>query len=98
MLFCCEGEGLRVNGYIVNLSCGGAGIMGTRKLPVEGTELLVTLRHPWNTIKLRSRVAWVKSAAKEPGLAEFGVEFLDSLGERQEQLAAFFPKPNTIEG
>jgi len=38
----------------------------------------------------------VKSDVKEPVLADFGVEFLDTLHERQEKLADFFPKSNAI--
>ena len=93
----CEGKGFRFDGYIVNLSYGGAGINGTEKLPSLGTELLVTLGHTWKNLQLRSRVVWAKSDTKEPGLANFGVEFLDSLYVRQEKLAYFFPKCNTFE-
>jgi c-di-GMP-binding flagellar brake protein YcgR len=98
MLCRCEGDRFRSHGYIVDISYGGAGKVGTKKLPIEGTKLLVKILLPGKKIELRSRVVWVKSAAKEPGLAEFGVEFLDTLQERQEQLADFFPKYHTIEG
>ena len=91
-----EGERFRSRGHIVDISYGGAGIRGTRKLPPEGTELLLTTRHTWKAAELRSKVVWVKSEAKEPGLADFGVEFLDTLRERQEKLATFIPKTNTI--
>jgi c-di-GMP-binding flagellar brake protein YcgR len=93
----CEGEGFRFNGYIVDISYGGAGIVETKKFPTQGTELLVTIRLPWKMIELRSRVVWVKSDTKEPGLADFGVEFLDTLEQRQEKLAEFFPKSNAVE-
>ena len=93
----CEGEGFRFDGYIVDISYGGVGITGTDKLPTQGAELLVTIRLPWKMVKLRSRVVWAKSDTKEPGLAEFGVEFLGTLSERQERLAEFFPKSNTVE-
>ena len=92
MLCTCEGERFRSTGHIVDISHGGAGIVGTKKLPSQGAELLVTMRLPWKTIQLRSKVVWVKSEAKEPGLADFGVEFLDALHVRQEQLAGLFPK------
>ena len=91
-----EGERFRHDGHIVDISYGGAGIVGTNQLPAEGTELLVTIRHPWKTIELPSRVVWVKSDAKEPGPAHFGVEFLDTLAERRNKLADFFPKSNAI--
>jgi len=98
MLLCpIEGERFRCDGHIVNLSYGGAGIRGTKKLPAEGTEVLVTIRHPGKTIKLRSRVVWVKSAANASALADFGVEFLGTLYERQQELADFFRLPDTIE-
>ena len=58
--------------------------------------MLVKISVPGKTIELRSKVAWVKSAANASALADFGVEFLDTLHERQEKLAAFLPKPNTI--
>lgn len=89
----CEGERFRFNGHIVNLSHGGAGIVGTDKLPPEGTELLVTIRLLGKTIELRSRVVRVKSKAKEPGLAKFGVEFLDTLQERQNNWQTSSPSP-----
>jgi len=97
LLLCpLEGERYQCDGHIVDISYGGAGIRGTEKLPAEGTELLVTISRPWKTIKLRSRVVWVKSAAKKRGLADFGTAFLGTLYERQKQLADFFPEPNTI--
>jgi len=92
----CEGEGFRFDGYIVDISYGGAGISGTKKLPAEGAELLMTIRLPGKVIELRSIVVWARSDVKEPGVAEFGVKFLDSLRVRQEKLAEFFPKSNTI--
>lgn len=92
----CEGEGFRFDGYIVDISYGGAGITGTEKLPTQGAELLVTIRLPWKMVELRSRVVWAKSDVKEPGVAEFGVRFLDSLRVRQEKLAEFLPKSSTI--
>ena len=91
MLCRCEGDSLSLSGFIVDLSYGGAGIVGTKKLPANGTELLLTTRHNWEAVALRSRVAWVKSA-EGLGLADFGVEFLDTLYERHEQLADFLPK------
>lgn len=98
MLFCpFEGEIFRRDGHIVNLSYGGAGIRGTQKLPAAGTELLVTIRHPWKTIKLKSKVVWVKSVIDVSVLADFGVEFMGTLYERQQQLANFFPPPDTLE-
>ena len=87
----CEGEGFRSDGRIINISHGGAGIAGTNKVPAQGAESLVTILLSWKKIELRSKVVWVKSA-KEPGLADFGVEFLDSLTERQDKLVDFIPK------
>jgi hypothetical protein len=52
---------------------------------------------PWKTIELRSRVVWVKPAAEKKGTADFGVEFLDTLSERQEKLADFLPQSNAVE-
>jgi hypothetical protein len=53
---------------------------------------VVTILPSWKKNELRSKVVWVKSEAREPGLADFGVEFLDTLSERQDKLAEFFPK------
>ena len=91
-----KGERFRSDGHIVDISYGGAGISGTKKLPAEGTELTVEIRRPWKTIQLQARVVWVKSAARERGLTDFGTEFLGTLYERQKQLTDFFPEPNTI--
>ena len=88
----CEGEGYHSNGHIINISHGGAGIAGTNKVPAQGVELVITILLSWKKIELRSKVVWVKSGAKEPGLANFGVEFLDSLTERQDKLEDFIPK------
>jgi hypothetical protein len=88
----CLGEGFRVNGYIVNLSYGGAGITGTKKLPPEGLELLVTIRPMKEKIELLSRVVWVDSESEDHGPARFGVEFLGSLELRKEKIRIFFPK------
>ena len=97
MMHCrCEGEHFRFNGHIIDISYGGAGITATKKLSAQGAELLVTILLPWKRIELRSKVVWVKSEAKQRGLADFGVEFLGTLHERQEKLAEFFPKSNTI--
>ena len=98
LLLCpLEGERFRFDGHIVDISYGGAGIRGTKKLPAEGTELLVTIRLLLKTIELPSRVVWVKTDAKEPGLADFGVGFLDTPDERQNKLEEFFPKSNKVE-
>ena len=75
----CEGENLRLNGVIVNLSYGG-------------TEMLVTIGPRWNRIQLHSRVVWVEPEGQKRGYAQFGVEFLGSLQERQGRLAYFLPK------
>ena len=88
----CVGEGFRVNGYIVNLSYGGAGIVGTKKLPTAGFELMITIRPMKEKIELRSKVVWVDSHAEEHGPAKFGVEFLGAIEERKEKIRAFFPK------
>ena len=99
MMICrCEGKGFRSNGNIIDISYGGAGIVGTKKLPAEGAELLVKILLPGSSIELRSRVAWVKSKANKQGLADFGVEFLDSLSERQDKLARFITRSNAVEG
>lgn len=93
LLVChCEGEGFRTTGHIVDISYGGAGIAETKKIPAEGTELLLEIRLPGKTIELQSRVMWVKSAANASAIANFGVEFLEPLSERQVKLADFFPK------
>jgi len=93
----CVGEGFRSNGYIVNLSYGGAGIAGTQKLPPEGLELSVTIRPMKEKVELHSRVVWVSSKAGEHGPAQIGVEFLGSLKARKEKIRAFFPKYYTGE-
>jgi hypothetical protein len=98
MLCFCEGVGFRFNGHIVDISYGGAGIVGTTKLPDEGAELLVKILLPGTTIELPSRVVWVKSKAKKLRLADFGVKFLDSLSERQSKLEKFFPQVNAVDG
>jgi hypothetical protein len=87
-----EGEGFSHTGLIVDLSCGGAGIKGTDKLPAQGTELLVEIGLPWNKIQLCSGVVWVKTEGQKRGYSQFRVEFLDTLPERQQKLANFFPK------
>jgi len=97
MLCRCEGEGFLSNGHIVNISYGGAGIVGTKQIPVEGTQLLLTILLTGTDIELTSRVVWVSSTAKKLGLADFGVEFLDSLDERQGKLVRFFPQVNSLE-
>jgi hypothetical protein len=66
-------------------------------LPDEDAELLVRILLPGNTVELRSRVVWVKSKATKQGLADFGVEFLDTLAERQDKLGRFFPQVNAID-
>ena len=88
----CVGEGFRNNGYIVDLSYGGAGIAGTKKLPTAESELLVTIRPMKEKIELRCKVVWVDSRAEEHGPAKFGVEFLGTLKQRKEKIRAFFPK------
>jgi len=88
----CEGEGFSQTGLIVDLSCGGAGIKGANKLPAQGTELLVEIGSSWNKIQLRSRVVWVEPEGQKRGYAQFGVQFLGTLPERQQKLANFFPK------
>ena len=98
MLCRCEGERFRSNGHIVDISYGGAGIGGTKKLPAQDAELLVKILLPWKRIELLSKVVWVKSTSNASALADFGVEFLDTLSERQDKLAEFFPKSDTSEG
>jgi hypothetical protein len=98
MLCRCEAKGFRPQGHITDISCGGAGIVGTKKPPAQGAELLVTLLLPWKRVELPARVAWVKAEATEKGLADLGVEFLDTLSERQDKLAEFLPQTNTVEG
>ena len=88
----CEGEGLRFNGFIMNLSYGGARIVGKKKLPTEGMEVLVTIRPRLERVELRSRVVWGKPQDPETGLAQIGVEFLEDRQELREKLRAFFPK------
>jgi hypothetical protein len=97
MLCRCEGDGFQSNGHIVNISFGGAGIVGTKQIPVEGALLLLTILLPGSTVELSARVAWVSTRAKKLGLADFGVEFLDGLTERQEKLARFIPQHNAVE-
>ncbi len=94
----CEGEDYHFSGHVVDISFGGAGISGTKPWPAEGTDLLVLILLPWRKIELPSRVVWTKSRTKKRGLADFGVEFLGSLSERQNKLAEFFPKANTLGG
>jgi c-di-GMP-binding flagellar brake protein YcgR len=94
----CEGDRFRFDGHIVDISYGGAGIVGTKKLPAEGAELQVAILLPGSSIKLTSRVVWVRTKARKLGLADFGIEFLDSLSERQGKLARFVPQHNAIEG
>jgi c-di-GMP-binding flagellar brake protein YcgR len=97
MMLCrCEAKGFRPHGHIVDISLGGAGIVGTKELPAE--ELAVSILLPGSSIKLSSRLVWTNSKANKGGLADFGVEFLDSLSERQEKLTRFFPQHNAIEG
>jgi len=88
----CAGKGYLVNGYVVNLSYGGAGIAGAKTLPTSGMELTITIRPMKEKIELRSKVVWVNSKSEEHGPATFGVEFLDALEARKEKIRAFFPK------
>ena len=97
MLCRCEGDRFRAFGHIVDISLGGAGIVGTKKLPAGGSELQVKILLPGNTTQLPSTVVWVKSKAKNQGLADFGIEFLDRLAERQNKLDRFFPQHNIVE-
>jgi len=96
MLCRCEAEGFRPHGHIIDISYGGAGIIGTKKLPAEGAKLAVSVLLQGSSIKLPSRVVWVNSKARKLGLADFGVEFLDSLMERQSKLARFLPQVNSV--
>ena len=98
MLCSCDGAGFRSSGHIVDISYRGAGIVGTKKLPDEGVELLVKILLPGTTIELPSRVVWVESKAQKRRLADFGVEFLDGLSERQRKLGRFFPQVSAVGG
>ena len=93
----CDREGFSQTGLIVDLSCGSAGIKGTDKLPAQGTELLVEIGLSWDRIQLRSRVVWVEPEGQKRGYAQFGVDFLGTLQERQAKLAKFLPKYNIAE-
>ena len=93
----CQGEHIYFSGQVVNLSFGGAGIAGTNNVPAKGTKLQVEILLPWKTIELRSRVVWVKPVAEKKGTADFGVEFLETLSERQQKLADFLPRRNPID-
>jgi hypothetical protein len=93
----CVGEGFRDNGYIVNLSYGGAGIAGTKELPAEGQLLTLTIRPMKEKIELLSRVVWVNSQFEDHGPARFGVEFQGSIKARKEKIRIFFPKYYTSE-
>lgn len=92
----CTGIGFRSNGYIVDISFGGAGIVAKR-LPTLGTELLVTMRLTSKMIDLPSRTVWTRAEYKKTGVADFGVEFLGPLLERRDKLGGFFPQSNTLE-
>jgi hypothetical protein len=97
MLCRCETGGFRFDGHIIDISYGGIGIVGTKKLPAEGDQLAVNILLPGSSIKLPSKVVWVDSKARKLGLADFGVAFLDSFPERQGKLARFFPQDNAVE-
>jgi hypothetical protein len=71
----------------MNLSCGGAGIDGSKKLPVQGLDLLLTIRPTREAVQLRARVAWVNTEA-----GRWGVEFLGTTREMEDTLRAFFPE------
>jgi Tfp pilus assembly protein PilZ len=88
----CEGQDLKLEGFIVNLSYGGAGIVTSDELPTEGLELEVTIRPVKEKIQLRSKVVWISAKGTERGPANFGVEFAGSLQERQDKIRTFFPK------
>jgi len=87
---------LRFNGFIMNLSYGGAWIVG-KKLPTEGMELLVTIRPRLEKVELRARVVWGKPQDQETGLAQIGVEFSEERQELQEKLRAFFPRYHVLQ-
>ena len=88
----CEGNDLRLNGTIGDLSYGGAGIASWKKLPIEGAEFVLTIRPTRERIKLRSRAVWLAPEAEELGHVEFGVEFCETLEERREKLAGLLPE------
>lgn len=89
----CAGKGYLVNGYVVNLSYGGAGIAGaTKTLPTSGVEWTLTIRPMKENIDLRSRVVWINSQSEEQGPATFAVEFLGALEARKEKIRAFAPQ------
>jgi hypothetical protein len=87
----CEGKKLRLNGTVINLSYGGAGIGGTDELPSCGSELMLTLRPSLDAVKLRSRVIWTNPEAQESGRAQFGEEFTEPVQDVKEKLKSFFP-------
>jgi Tfp pilus assembly protein PilZ len=93
MMICrCEAKGYSESGYVVDISYGGAGITGTSKLPEAETELLLTIRLPWSTIEMKSRVVWVKPDTKSSGLSDFGVEFLGSHHDIRSKLSKVIPE------
>ena len=93
----CTGTGFRFDGYIVDISFGGAGIVA-KQLPTPSAELLLNMYLPSESIEFPSRTAWTRAKNKKNGLADFGVEFLGSLPERKIKLGRFFPQSNTVEG
>ena len=93
----CEGQDRNLEGFIVNLSYGGAGIVTSSELPTEGSEMEVTIRPVNEKVQLRSKVVWISAQGMERGPANFGVEFLGSLQERQDKIRKFFPKYYTDE-
>ena len=97
MLCRCEAKGFQPQGHIIDVSYGGAGIVGTKQLPAAGAELLVKILLPGSTIELLARVVRLGSKAEKRGLADFAVEFLNSLEERQSKLARFIPQHNAVE-
>lgn len=97
MLCSCEGQHFRSKGHIVDISHGGAGIVGTKNLPAENDRMLVKILLPGSSFELPSRVVWTESKAKKLGPADFGVEFLDKLSDRQSKLSRFLIQRNAVE-
>ncbi len=87
----CEGDDFASYGMIVNLSCGGAGISGTEKLPRKNGTLRLTILRLAEEMELPSRVVWVHLQTPGRGKPNFGVEFTASLKETRRKLEAFFP-------
>ncbi len=72
-----------LTGQLTNLSFEGACISDPSKIPLEGSEILLTLRPEQEDVTLRAKIIYVERA-------QFGIEFCESRAENLRVLKPFF--------